>query len=61
MKSHNIAGSGVTELVRDVLLAAQVHLVDSRRPKAAGKALSNFVTPRNGLGQTALELACKYG
>lgn len=55
------AGSGNVELVRDVLLAAQLHLADTRRPKAAARALKTFVNMRNGLGQTAMELACKFG
>ena len=60
-KWYDDAGSGRIELVRDVLLAAQVHLEATRRPKGAAKALKHFVNLRNGLGQTALELASKYG
>lgn len=56
-----LAGCGVTELVKDIIMAAQLHLSHTRKPKAAKKALENFVNLRNGLGQTALELACKYG
>ncbi|KAK9800895.1 hypothetical protein WJX73_008006 [Symbiochloris irregularis] len=58
---HAATSCGHDDLVRDVLFAAQVHLESTRKPKAAAKALKNFVNLRNGVGHTAIELACKHG
>ena len=55
------AGHGHVDLVRDILLAARAYLDRTRKPKAAARAMAVFVNLRSGLGQTPLEVACKFG
>ena len=55
------AVNGHTELCRDILASARSYLESKRKAKGAARAMVVFVNMRSTLGQTPLEVACKFG